>query len=173
MTRLNVPLVYFKAIHSGIRRQYPVDSKWSIDNFINIMKTRIIRDFHIEQFELVEAGQNTVSGRLEDGIALNRGEQTPLREKYGENMNVAFYIRPINYTSLVENTRTRTRTRTETRTETRTNTSTISECVVCFEQLPSFCYYECGHPMCQTCLTGCLQNNIRCCPVCRCPTVAV
>ena len=165
MTRLNVRLVYFKAIHSGIRRQYPVDSKWSIDNFINIMKTRIIRDFHIEQFELIEAGQNTVSGRLEDGIALNRGEQTPLREKYGENMNVAFYIRPINYTSLVENTRTRT--------ETRTNTSTISECVVCLEQLPSVYYYDCGHPMCPTCLAGCLQNDIRYCPACRCTTISV
>ena len=153
MTRLSNPLVYFKAIHSGIRKQYYVDPRWSIDNFINIMKTRIIRDFNIEQFELVEAGENTVSGRLEDGIALNRYEQTLLREKYGENMNVAFYIRPINYT--------------------RTNTSTINECVVCFEQLPSVYYYTCGHPMCLTCLAGCLQNDIRCCPMCRCTTTSV
>ena len=143
--------VYFKLVYSSrdpIR--YQVDPWWKIDDFINIMKTNIIRDFGIENFELVEAGQNIESGRLEEGVALDRHEPASLREKYGESLNVSFYIRPI-YTNQNVNT---------------------TECMICFENAQTINYYTCSHPMCMNCIHNCLQNSIRSCPACRCSQVA-
>jgi hypothetical protein len=152
--------INFKLAYSQQTRSYYVDPRWKIEDFFNIMKSRIIRDFHIEQFDLVDAGQNTSSGRPEEGLKLNRYEPICLAAKYGENVNVSFYIRPVNDT--MENEAV------VPTTNTNRNATNVSECIVCFEELPSIRYYICGHNMCTTCLNNCIYNNIRSCPMCRC-----
>jgi hypothetical protein len=144
MTIQGTRLVYFKVVNTERKIQYNVRPDWKVTDFINIMKTRIIRDFGIEEFELVEAGQNTHSGRAEEGLALNRSDTTCLREKYGDRMDVSFYIRPIRE---------------------------WMECVVCFEPSRAVNYYQCIHSLCSGCLIGCFENNIRYCPMCRCENV--
>ena len=151
-----MPRVYFKMIYNNEMpaRWYHVNPSWKIDNFINIMKTRIIRDFGLEQFELVEAGQNTPSGTAEDGISLDRNESVSLKDKYGESLNVAFYIRPLHLIPMQH-----------------INTNINVECMVCFENKPLILYYTCSHAMCRECIDNCLRNSIYNCPMCRCSQI--
>lgn len=146
MVRLGTPLVYFKVAYTGNSKHYYVCPEWKMDDFFNIMKAHIIRDFAIEEFEIVEAGQNTPSGFAEEAPSLDRNDSKLLREKYGEHLDVSFYIRPI---------------------------LRVEECIVCFEQTQNINYYDCRHPLCVTCLNGCLENNIHCCPGCRCQIVRI
>ena len=144
--------VYFKMVYTEHRRQYYVDPSWRIDDFINIMKTNIIRDFNIEQFEIVEAGQNTFTAdRSEEGPALSRSETTLLRDKYGPNINVSFYIRPLIQQVQVQ---------------------VLDECTICYETGPIVEHYTCRHAMCRACIRDCLQHAIHSCPMCRCQIIA-
>ena len=147
MPTITVKLVYTQRVHT-----YQVDPNWLLSDFWNMMKTILIQDFEIEEFELVEAGQNTNNGIAEEGVAFNKNENIRLREKYGPTINVSFYIRPIRRESPQQ--------------------SRLEECVICYENTihSNNCYryrYRCNHPICSTCIRECNQHSIDCCPICR------
>jgi len=149
-----MPSITFKIVYTDNVWTYNVDPNWKLDDFWNIMKSRIIRDIRIENYELVEAGQNTDIS--ENGIAFNKDENIRLCEKYGPNVNVSFYIRPIDI-HIVETRRTTITDRLET------------ECVLCYQNIHSRQNYGygCNHPICQSCFRECRQHSIQSCPICR------
>lgn len=93
--------VYFKKARTVETKFYKVNPQWTRENFMNIMKRRIPRDFNgIEKFELVATGQNLPQNAdgtridAEDGASLVL-DNTKLCSIYGPDINVAFYIRLI------------------------------------------------------------------------------
>ena len=152
-----MPSIYFKLAYTANTRRYHVDRNWKLDDFWNIMKSRIIRDFEIEEFEIVEAGQNVHNGIAEQGIAFNKNEDIRLCEKYGPNVNVSFYIRHISIGQEIR----------ESANE--TNQTRIDECVVCYEDI-SYNYinrYSCNHLICSSCYAECIRHSLNTCPMCR------
>ena len=156
-----MPSSYFKVVRASNTRKYHLDPSWTISDFYNIMKSRIIRDFNIEHFVLVEAGQNLPVGiDSEDGIPLNKNDTTSLQDLYGDVSNVSFYIRPITQ-DVSEQLFSETIRHIQSTPEV--------ECVLCYENTPrrNQYGYGCGHALCSRCLNGCRRNTIRCCPICR------
>lgn len=145
-----MPSIRFKVVYTENTVNYNVNPHWKLDDFFNIIKTKIIRDFNIEQFELVEAGQNTWNGRAEEADALDIRQNISLYEKYGANLKVSFYIRPI--------------------IDTRVNANIdniLEECVICYTSSQLQRFYGCIHPICTDCIISCNQNSIHRCSICR------
>ncbi len=153
-----MPTIYFKVVFTDNTRSYQVDPNWSLDDFWNIMKSRLIRDFRIEdeEFELVEAGQNVNNGLAEQGIAFDKNEPVRLCEKYGRNVNVSFYIRPIILDQQQQIIQQQI-----------IQQQIVQECCICYEQMPLICPYQCIHMICSTCYAACRNNYINNCPMCR------
>jgi len=145
-----IPTITVKLVYTQCVYTYQVDPNWKLNDFWNILKSRLMRDFEIEEFELVEAGQNMSNGIAEEGLAFNKNENIRLREKYGPTINVSFYIRPIRRESPQQ--------------------SRVEECIICYENTNNYSNryrYRCNHPICSTCIRECNQHSIDCCPMCR------
>jgi hypothetical protein len=147
-----MPTIYFKVVFTDNTRSYQVDPNWSLDDFWNITKSRIIRDFNIDQYELVEAGQNVNNGLAEQGIAFDKNEPVRLCEKYGRNVNVSFYIRPLNIFHTFQQEEI---------------VEELPECAVCYNNIQLICPYICNHIICSNCYASCLNNSFLICPMCR------
>lgn len=105
-------------------------------------------------------------------VSPDKNETIPLYEKYGDILNVSFYIRPLTTntdtnTNMSENTFSETIRHIQTRLAPHRGRET--ECVLCQEITPVRRQYGygCDHPLCLTCLNGCRRNSIRGCPICR------
>ena len=147
-----MPSISFKLVFTANIRSYHVDPSWCLDDFWNIMKLRLIRDFGIEdgQFELVEAGQNTDIS--ENGIAFNKNENLRLCEKYGPTVNVSFYIRPVildQQQQIIQ------------------QQQIVQECSICYEEVLLIHPYQCIHMICSTCYAACRNHSVNTCPMCR------
>ena len=153
-----MPSISFKLAFNVNTRRYQVDPNWKLDDFWNIMKSTLIRDFGIEQFELVEAGQNTDIS--ENGVAFNKNENIRLCEKYGPSMNVSFYIRPIilHQQQIIQQ---------QIIQQQMIQQQIIQECFVCYEQMPLISPYRCIHMICSICYNECRNHYVNTCPMCR------
>lgn len=165
--------VYFKLAWTTQTKMYMLDPNWTISNFKNIIKTKILTDFNVMQYELVDTMQRQIEGvDSEDMPALQSTNET-LVSKYGPRLEVAFYIRPlpsiINVIPILYPEIT-----TVPFTPAVLITRTIAEnetCQLCHEpnqsnQRPTQ-YFGCSHVFCDECIAGCVENNHSLCPCCR------
>ena len=120
--------IYVKHITTGETKMYMVNALWTIKQFMIIINNKIVEDFNVDAFELVE------SDHLEPLLESDE----LLYERFGVELNVAFYIRPING---------------------------ASDCIVCYNMLPNVThYFACSHVICHACM-GEWSRHI--CPICR------
>jgi len=125
--------LYFKHVTTGETKMYMVNALWTIKQFMIIITRKIIKDFNVEVFELVEVGQS----RMEQSEPLIESDEL-LCHCFGNELNVAFYIRP---------------------------SDGVRDCVICYDMLPIIThYFACSHIICHTCM-GEWSRHI--CPICR------
>jgi hypothetical protein len=141
-------LVNFKEVWSNNTRQIYVNPHWTVRQFISTVKPIIEEVFRLQnyRFEIIEAGQN--DGELALGL---QNSDIPLKQLWGKNLNVSFYIRRKNYPypqlqeqNIIEN-----------------------DCPVCLFNTLVTRHYQCSHQICRQCYLRCNQNNYTVCPICR------
>ena len=140
-------LIYFKLVFTVYSRQYLINPSWTITQFIEIMRPVICRDFNLENCEFVDTIQQCIP--TENGVALMYQNNVMMTSKYGDNLNVAFYIRPINAPHIEEAPVNDTHLR----------------CVICLTNQRNILFNPCRHVCC--CSDCGLSSSIQTCPMCR------
>ena len=136
---------YFKLVFTTNSQHYLINPLWTVTQFIEIMRPVVCRDFNLENCEFVDTHQQIRPP--ENGAALIYQNNVTLASKYGDDLNVAFYIRPISI-QLIEIPENDTQLR----------------CVICMTRQRNILFTPCRH-MC--CCSECAHNNIHACPICR------
>lgn len=96
MRNLRGKMIAFKHTVTGKVQWYFIRNTWTIYDLIVNVITSIQHDFDIDMFDLVVAGKdNEHNCRPEDAPCLT-DSQDLCEDVYGENLDVAFYIRPLN-----------------------------------------------------------------------------
>ena len=140
--------IYLKQIFTDRTIIYSIPVNDSMATIIKNLKLWIMRDFQLDNVEIVEAGQNVPQGqRAENAPALISDESMTFEQKYGNILyQIAFYIRPI-------------------------ETETIDyTCVICHSEnvnIETTCYYGCSHYICSICVSESNANGLLRCPICR------
>jgi hypothetical protein len=88
--------IYFKVARTTETAMYDIDLDWTTEEFINIMREKVIEDFVLENAEFVDTAQERILGiAAEDAPALRPTNRT-IPDYYGSRIyHLAFYIRPI------------------------------------------------------------------------------
>ena len=136
---------YFKLVFTTNSQQYLINPQWTVTQFIEIMRPVVCRDFNLENCEFVDTLQQIIPS--ENGAALIYQNNVTIASKYGDDLNVAFYIRPISI-QLIEIPENDTQLR----------------CVICMTRQRNILFTPCRH-IC--CCSECAHNNIHACPICR------
>ena len=137
--------IYFKLVFTTNSQHYLINPLWTVTQFIEIMRPVVCRDFNLENCEFVDTLQQIIPS--ENGAALIYQNNVTIASKYGDDLNVAFYIRPISI-QLIEIPENDTQLR----------------CVICMTRQRNILFTPCRH-MC--CCSECAHNNIHACPICR------
>jgi Zinc finger, C3HC4 type (RING finger) len=160
----NIASIYFKVVRTELSTEYDIDIRWSIEEMITNVKPWILRDFQLDNVELVDTNNDAVMF-AEDGSALIPSTET-LYEKYGETVYMkAFYIRTI---IVSDDNAGRNAINTNTIQEPMNmapSSSSIRRCVICMTCEPNMLLGPCNHLcICQNCGSS---PTIRTCPICR------
>ena len=145
---------YFKLVFTTNSQHYLINPLWTVTQFIEIMRPVICRDFNLENCEFVDTHQQNIPS--ENGAALVYQNNVTLASKYGDDLNIAFYIRSI-AAPLVE-------TQTTSASSGSQQDDTQLRCVICMTRQRNILFNPCRH-MC--CCSECAHNNIHACPICR------
>ena len=142
--------VYFKEAWTCNTRYYLIEPNWTTLQLSIFLKNKILVDFEIDHYEIVEAGQNIEGLPSESAPALNISNNILLNNLFDNLSNTAFYIRRISDSSR--------------------NTNLIeenSECVICFTENETYNYFGCRHNLCNHCFGQCITISHNRCPICR------
>ena len=93
----NIISMYFKVVRTTNYKNYNVNFNWTTEEFISIMREKVIRDFNLENVEFIDTQNDYHVSRIasEDAPAI-QASNIKLIDKYGDKIQqVAFYIRPI------------------------------------------------------------------------------
>jgi len=159
MTTSSFTSVYFKVAGTTRSSNYNVNLNWTIAEFINIMREKVINDFNLENVEFVDTMQNLPQGiAAEDGQALLPTNRT-IYSYFGNNIyQTAFYIRPL---PLLEDGIAMD----VQPAEEIPNFPQERACTICLNQERNLVFMPCNH-LCACAECG-LNPTIRTCPVCR------
>jgi len=155
MTTSSIMQIYFKVARTTESCMYDIDLNWTTDQFINIMREKVIQDFILENAEFVDTAQERILGvAAEDAPALRPSNRT-IRDYYGVRIyHLAFYIRPIPANGITiappEHIPALPRDRA---------------CTICMERERTLLFMPCNH-LCACAECG-LNPTIRVCPICR------
>jgi len=149
----NIISMYFKVVRTTNYKNYNVNFNWTTEEFINIMRERVIRDFNLDNVEFIDTENNYHITLIasEDAPAI-QPSTIKLIDKYGDKINqVAFYIRPIPR---------------ELELETNTIMNIPNNlCSVCFTNERNIVFQPCRHLcVCDSCSSNLI---IQTCPLCR------
>lgn len=145
--------MYFKIVRTSNFKNYNVNFNWTTEEFISIMREKVIRDFNLDNVEFIDTENNYHITRIasEDAPSI-QPSNIKLIDKYGDKINqVAFYIRPITRELELE-----------------TNAITIipnNLCSICFTNERNILFLPCRH-LC-TCGDCGLNSHLIACPICR------
>lgn len=159
MTTSSIMSIYFKVARTTDSCRYDIDLNWTTEQFINIMREKVIEDFVLDNAEFVDTAQELIIGiAAEDAPALRPSNRT-IREYYGARIyHLAFYIRPL---LLIQNN-----VAMEVEPE-----EPIPEfpqeraCAICLQRERNLVFVPCNH-LCACAECG-LNPTIRTCPICR------
>uniref|UniRef100_A0A6C0D9G4 RING-type domain-containing protein n=1 Tax=viral metagenome TaxID=1070528 RepID=A0A6C0D9G4_9ZZZZ len=153
MSNNNIISIYFKLVRTSNYKNYNVNFNWTTEEFIRIMREKVIRDFNLENVEFIDTENNYHITRIasEDAPAI-QPSTIKLIDKYGDKMHqIAFYIRPIPR---------------ELELETNTITTiTNNLCSVCLTNEINIVFQPCSHLcVCNSCSSNPIMQT---CPLCR------
>ena len=155
MTTSSIMPIYFKVARTTDTAMYDIDLNWTTEQFINIMREKVIEDFILENAEFVDTAQELIIGvAAEDAPAL-RPSNRSIRDYYGARIyHLAFYIRPIPANGI------RISPPEEVPAFPRERA-----CAICMERERTLLFMPCNH-LCACAECG-LNPTIRVCPICR------
>lgn len=161
MTTGSFACVYFKVARTTESAMYYIDLNWTTEQFINIMREKVINDFDLENAEFVDTAQELIIGiaaedlpAAEDAPALKPTNRT-IRDYYGERIyHLAFYIRPIPANGIRIAPPEEVPAFPQERA-----------CVICLQRERNLVFVPCNH-LCACAECG-LNPTIRTCPICR------
>jgi len=156
MTSSSIISIYFKVARTTQCTNYDINLNWTTEEFINIMREKVINDFNLENVEFVDTAQELIMGiAAEDAPALRPTNRT-IRDYYGVHIyHLAFYIRPIPLIVAMD-------------IEPEEQIPDLSQdraCVICLNQERNLLFMPCNH-LCACAECG-LNPTIRVCPICR------
>jgi len=156
MTSSSIISIYFKVARTTQCTNYDINLNWTTEEFINIMREKVINDFNLENVEFVDTAQELIMGiAAEDAPALRPTNRT-IRDYYGVRIyHLAFYIRPIQLIVAMD-------------IEPEEQIPDLSQdraCVICLNQERNLLFMPCNH-LCACAECG-LNPTIRVCPICR------
>jgi len=147
--------MYFKVVRTSNFKNYNVNFNWTTEEFIRIMREKVIRDFNLQNVEFVDTENDSHNIHIapEDAFAI-QPSTIKLIDKYGDKINqVAFYIRPIPIPRELE---------------LETNAITIipnNLCSICLTNERNVLFFPCRH-LCSCSECG-LNSHLISCPICR------
>jgi hypothetical protein len=149
----NIISIYFKVVRTSNYKNYNVNLNWTTEEFISIMREKVIRDFNLENVEFIDTENNYHISRIasEDAPAI-QPSNINLIDKYGDKMHqIAFYIRPIPR---------------ELELETNAIMNIPNNlCSVCFTNERNIVFQPCRHLcVCDSCSSNLIMQT---CPLCR------
>ena len=150
--------VYFKVAGTSDSSEYDINVGWTTEQFINIIREKVVQDFNLENVEFVDTENNFHPRQAaEDGPALKPSNIT-LIEKYRNKIyQLAFYIRPISLIAMDVSSE-------EELPETN-YLHTNRSCAICMIQERNVVFVPCNHLCaCEECS---FNQNITVCPICR------
>ena len=155
MTTSSIMPIYFKVARTTDTAMYDIDLNWTTEQFINIMREKVIEDFNLENAEFVDTAQELIIGVAgEDAPALTPSDRT-IRDYYGARIyHLAFYIRPIPANGI-----------TISPPEQIPAFPREHSCAICMERERILLFMPCNH-LCACAECG-LNPTIRTCPICR------
>lgn len=155
MTTSSIMQIYFKVARTTDACTYDVDLEWTTEQFINIMREKVIQDFILENAEFVDTAQERILGvAAEDAPALRPSNRT-IRDYYGARIyHLAFYIRPLPANGI-----------TIAPPEQIPAFPQHLACTICMERERTLLFMPCNH-LCACAECG-LNPTIRVCPICR------
>jgi hypothetical protein len=120
-------------------------------------------EFNSDDFDIVEAGQDMPIGIPAEAAPALENSDIKLKNKWGPDLNVAFYIRRRNHVypqlrNIIINSNN---------VHFREENSTMTECPVCFDNTILISRYGCSHSICINCYQRCQQVSYTICPLCR------
>jgi len=156
MTSSSIISIYFKVARTTQCTNYDINLNWTTEEFINIMREKVINDFNLENVEFVDTAQELIIGiAAEDAPALRPTNRT-IRDYYGVRIyHLAFYIRPLPLIIAMD-------------VEPEEQIPDLSQdraCVICLNQERNLLFMPCNH-LCACAECG-LNPTIRVCPICR------
>ena len=156
MTTSSIMTIYFKVARTSDTAIYEIDLNWTTEQFINIMREKVIEDFVLENAEFVDTAQELIIGvAAEDAPALRPSNRT-IRDYFGARIyHLAFYIRPIPLIIAMD-------------IEPEEQIPPLPQdraCVICLQRERNLLFMPCNH-LCACAECG-LNPTIRTCPICR------
>jgi len=160
--------VNFKEVFTTNVRNLYINPFWTVRQFLETVKPIISQEFNCQQkhIEIIETGQDLPGIPAEAGLPLVISD-IPIRQKWGQNLNIAFYIRRKNHVyPQLENLNNNRYIDPEVNPII-TNSTTTNSCPVCLETVSLLNRYRCSHLICTNCYYCCLNNEHIVCPICR------
>ena len=158
--------IYFKWARTTNTLYLPIDSHWSLNEFIEYVKNKI----GDQNIELVQTMQGTDTIASEDAEAVESSNEITIYQKFTfdwTNNYLSFYIRKI--TNSVGGCGELMQPIEEDVEEEEEAISVNRECVICFNVFPitDSTPYGCQHFACAVCVKECIRTNNNRCSICR------
>lgn len=140
--------VNFKEVWTTDVHVLYINPDWSISQFLQRIKFNILHEFNIDSsYDIIETGQE-----LAENAPALQCSSIGLRDKWGDDLNVSFYIRR----------------RMFEYTDSNLENSYVSDtCPICLESVQLISRNGCSHGVCADCNERCQQINYTICPLCR------
>jgi hypothetical protein len=135
---------------------YEININWTLAEFINIMKEKVIEDFDLENAEFVDTQQNLPHGLAAEDAPAVQPRNVRLIDYYGNSLyQLSFYIRPLaslNGISVAS-------------AEEIPEMAQERACVICMNRERNLVFLPCNR-LCACNICG-MNLEIRTCPICR------
>ena len=167
--------VTFTEVWTTHSKQIYVNPYWTVTQFLESVSPLIKHEFYTNDFEIVETGQHIKGISSEEAPAVTNSE-IQLRNRWGYNLDVSFYVRRTKY----DYSKLRQVTMNQHIDELAHRNTPINpmilhfpvteECPICFETMQfinNTNHFGCTHPICNRCYVHYTMLHYRNCPVCR------
>jgi len=178
--------IYFKWARTINTLYLPIDSCWSLDEFIEYVKNKV----GDQNIELVQTMQGTDTIASEDAEAVESSNEITIYQKFGYDWThnyLAFYIRKISSSPLSSSVSSpisccgggiggggglaavAVAAVAAVAVAAVAAVAVNRECVICFNSFPitNSTPYGCQHFACPICVKECIRTNNNRCSVCR------
>lgn len=160
--------IYFKEVFTTNRRSLHINPYWTVSQFLDSVKPILEIEFHCDRdnLEIVASGQDAPGIPAEAGFPLQPSDEV-LKQKWGNNLHVAFYVRRKNFRyPQLQNLNNNLQFDGDVNPII-TNSIIEQQCPVCLDTVQMINRYRCRHQICTNCFYRCLNTNNVVCPLCR------